>query len=77
MQDLEPNRRCFREVGGVLVEKTVEEARSGLQKFIKDELDGKIANLGKELAIKEKQMGEIAKKIGYNIDNSKKNNIQL
>lgn len=62
---LEPNRRCFRLIGGVLVERTIEEAIKGIKDNVENRLSPSLKTLKEKMELKEKQLIEYEKNIGY------------
>jgi len=61
---LDPNRRCFRQIGGVLVERTIKEVLPAVQKNL-ERIDGLIAKVTEQLKHKEKEADDY--RIKYNI----------
>lgn len=57
IQPLDPSRRCFRMIGGVLVERTVKEVLPAVQRN-KDGLQEVIARLNEALEKKKKEVAE-------------------
>lgn len=62
---LEANRRCFRLIGGVLVERTIEEAIKGIKDNVENRLSPSLKTLKEKMELKEKQLIEYEKNIGY------------
>ena len=62
---LEPNRRCFRLIGGVLVERTIEEAIKGIKDNVDNRLSPSLKTLKEKMEMKEKQLIEFEKSFGY------------
>lgn len=62
---LEAERRCFRLIGGVLVERTIEEAIKGIKDNVENRLSPSLKTLKEKMELKEKQLIEFEKSIGY------------
>ena len=76
--ELEPERKCWRSVGGVLVERTIKEVKPALEDRIA-QLSQKIAVYSERLAVKQKELAEIESAVGIkasknNMDSTKEEN---
>eukprot|EP01060_Flectonema_neradi_P008316 TRINITY_DN1593_c5_g2_i1.p1 TRINITY_DN1593_c5_g2~~TRINITY_DN1593_c5_g2_i1.p1 ORF type:complete len:143 (+),score=46.14 TRINITY_DN1593_c5_g2_i1:37-465(+) len=58
---LEPERKCFRSIGGVLIEKTVKEVLPVIQDSVK-KIEEVIENLTKQAAAKQQEMSDFIDK---------------
>lgn len=70
LQPMASERKCFRLVGGILVERTVGEVRPLLQASVEN-LDKVLAVLNEQLTLKEKQMHDFAQKHGLKVGGNK------
>jgi len=70
LSKLEPGRRCYRMVGGVLVQRTVGEALPAITQN-KEALDKSITSLEAEIQERNKQMAEFAREKGLLTQNVK------
>ena len=61
---LNDDRRCFRSVGGVLVEHSLSDARKALEGRVKDELEPKIAEMEGRLIAKEQELTRLEQQLG-------------
>ncbi|KYQ92208.1 prefoldin beta-like domain containing protein [Tieghemostelium lacteum] len=66
---LEPTRKCFRMVGGVLVERTVGDVLPTIQQN-KDGIEGIIKKLEEQLNSKTKEINDFAQKYKIKIQNT-------
>lgn len=66
LQDVSPDRKCFRMVGGVLVERTVNEVLPALTNN-RDQLTKVIDSLNEKLVSKGKEVNEYKEKHGIRI----------
>ena len=64
ISNLEPDRRCFRLIGGVLCERTIEEAIKGLKTNIDDKISPTLKNLKEKMEFYEKEVIEMEKTFG-------------
>ena len=64
IKDLNPDRKCWRSVGGVLVERTIGEVIPALRGRIDDELTQKLNVLNEKLSAKQKDLLALEKKLG-------------
>ena len=62
---LNPDRRCFRLIRGVLVERTIEEAIKGIKDNVENRLSPSLKTLKEKMEIKEKDLIEFEKTVGY------------
>ena len=61
IKDLDPERKCFRLVGGVLVERKVKEVLPAV-KGNKEKLDGVVERINEQLNAKEMELLELKRK---------------
>ena len=73
IENLEKDRKCWRMIGGALVERTVGEVLPALQERMKNELDVKLKEIGDKMDQKAKELGNIEKQLGIT-NNDKDNN---
>merc|ERR1711874_286157 len=66
LQDVSPDRKCFRMVGGVLVERTVSEVLPALTNN-RDQLTKVIESLNEKLVAKGKELNEYREKHGIRV----------
>merc|ERR1712198_44447 len=66
LQDVSPDRKCFRMVGGVLVERTVSEVLPALTNN-RDQLTKVIESLNEKLVSKGKELNEYREKHGIRV----------
>ncbi|KAL7646676.1 UNVERIFIED_CONTAM: hypothetical protein RMT77_001929 [Armadillidium vulgare] len=66
LEEVSPKRKCFRMIGGVLVEKTVEEILPALV-HNRNQLSKLIENLNEKLVAKGKEINEFREKHGIRI----------
>merc|ERR1712072_710098 len=64
IKDLDVGRKCWRMVGGVMVERTIGEIMPPLKQKIDAEISEKLKLYNEKLSTKEKQMVEIEKEFG-------------
>mmetsp|Transcript_26552 Transcript_26552/g.37000 ORF Transcript_26552/g.37000 Transcript_26552/m.37000 type:complete len:145 (-) Transcript_26552:295-729(-) len=64
IKDLDPNRRCFRLIGGVLVERTIKEVLPAVQKNLEG-INAMVKQLTTIMRTKQKELDEYTEK--YNI----------
>ena len=62
---LEPDRRCFRLIGGVLCERTIEEAIKCINENLENRINPSLKSLKEKMDMKEKNLIEFEKAIGY------------
>lgn len=65
IENLEDERRCYRMVGGILVERNVKEAKTAINFRIEKELEPKVEELKGQLRIQEKALNDFEQLIGY------------
>ena len=65
IKDLEPERRCFRLIGGVLCERTIAEATKGIRAHLDTRINPSLVNLKEKMEQKEKQMLGLETRLGY------------
>ena len=65
IEKLEDERRCYRMVGGILVERNVKEAKTAIKNRIDKELDPKVEELKTKLRVQEKALSDYEQLIGY------------
>tara|TARA_B100001113_G_scaffold322903_1_gene293619 strand:+ start:201 stop:746 length:546 start_codon:yes stop_codon:yes gene_type:complete len=61
IKDLDPERKCFRQVGGVLVERKVKEVLPAVRGN-KEQLDGVVGKIEEQLNVKEMELTELKRK---------------
>ena len=61
IKDLDPERKCFRQVGGVLVERKVKEVLPAVRGN-KEQLDGVVGKIEEQLNVKEMELAELKRK---------------
>lgn len=69
IKDLEPERKCWRTVGGVLVERSIKEVIPALEDRIKNQLSPKIESFDQKLKMKQNEVDALEKK--FNIASKK------
>lgn len=65
IKDLEPTRRCFRLIGGVLCERNIEEATKGIRAHLDNRINPSLASLKEKMEEKERQMIQLEIRLGY------------
>lgn len=75
IKDLPKDRKCWRMIGGALVERTVGEVLPALESKVKDELEVKIKTFYEKMNQKEKELSEIENELGGLV--SKDNRLDL
>lgn len=65
IETLNDDRRCFRTIGGILVERNVGEAKVALRHQIDKEIDPKILELRSKLRETEQELLDLEKEMGY------------
>ena len=71
IESLEDTRRCFRTIGGVLVERNVKETKFALRKQIDEEITPKINELKSKMKEVEEELIELEREIGYKRETKK------
>lgn len=66
IKDLEHTRRCWRQIGGVLVERTIGEVIPALKQRVDGEITEKLKVYNERLAVKQKELHAIEKSLGIN-----------
>merc|ERR1712170_78452 len=64
IKDLDAGRKCWRMVGGVMVERTIGKIMPPLKQKIDTEISEKLKSYNERLTTKEKQMVELEKELG-------------
>jgi len=70
IKDLDPDRRCFRLIGGVLVERTIKEVLPAVQRN-NEKISEVIESLSDSLQTKQKAVNEFQAKYNLNVQASK------
>ncbi|XP_068733529.1 prefoldin subunit 2-like [Montipora capricornis] len=70
LKSVEPERRCFRMIGGVLVERTVKDVLPALENN-KEQIGGLIGKLKESLLAKEKQLSAFKEKHNIHVRGEK------
>ena len=66
LEKLDSKRKCWRSIGGVLVERTVGEIIPALKRRNDDELTVKLKSMEEKMNIKQKEVFEYEKAVGIN-----------
>ena len=64
IKDLPKERKCWRMIGGALVERTVGEVLPALETKVKEELEVKIKTFFDKMTLKEKELSELENQLG-------------